>query len=228
MRVLLIEDDATLGNALREFLQDQAYAVDWLQNGAQVQSALDGHTYDLLVLDLNLPDADGLDILQRIRAAGDSVPVLILTARDSLDDRVQGLDAGADDYVVKPFELPELAARVRALVRRRMGQSQSLLEAGLLSMDIVSREVRAGGERLGLSAREFSVLEMLMTRLGKVVTKRQIVNSLSAWDADFSENAVEVYVYRLRKRLEGCGVSIQTVRGFGYVLESCASDSGAE
>src|SRR5690606_16394684 len=131
---------------------------------------------------------------------------------------VAGLDAGADDYVTKPFELAELAARVRAFGRRRAGQAQSLIEAGPLVFDSVNREVSANGERLALSVRELSVLEMLMARVGRVVTKRQIVNSLSAWDADFSENAVEVYVYRLRKRLDGTGASIQTVRGFGYLL----------
>jgi two-component system OmpR family response regulator len=132
---------------------------------------------------------------------------------------VAGLDAGADDYVTKPFELAELAARVRAFGRRRSGQKQPLIEAGPLQFDTVGREMRVHGERLALSVRELSVLEMLMLRAGRVVTKRQIVNSLSAWDADFSENAVEVYVYRLRKRLEGTGASIQTVRGFGYLLD---------
>ena len=220
MRVLVIEDDTTLGHALREFLGDQGYAVDWLTDGDQVASALVGQSYDLLVLDLNLPGLSGLDLLRQLRAEGNQVPVLILTARDGLDDRVAGLDAGADDYVTKPFDLPELAARVRAFARRRSGQAQPMLEAGPLVFDTVGREIRANGERLALSVRELSVLEMLMARAGRVVTKRQIVNSLSAWDADFSENAVEVYVYRLRKRLEGVGVSIQTVRGFGYLLDT--------
>jgi len=133
---------------------------------------------------------------------------------------VAGLDAGADDYVTKPFELPELAARVRAQIRRRAGQVSPIMEVGALSFDTVGRELRVHGERVALSVRELSVLEMLMVRAGRVVTKRQIVNSLSAWDADFSENAVEVYVYRLRKRLESSGVNIQTVRGFGYLLEA--------
>jgi len=220
MRVLVIEDDTTLGHALQEFLNDQGYAVDWLTDGDQVASALAGQSYDLLVLDLNLPGLSGLEILRQLRAEGSQVPVLILTARDGLDDRVAGLDAGADDYVTKPFDLPELAARVRAFARRRSGQAQPMLEAGPLVFDTVGREIRANGERLALSVRELSVLEMLMARAGRVVTKRQIVNSLSAWDADFSENAVEVYVYRLRKRLEGVGVSIQTVRGFGYLLDT--------
>ncbi|MDQ8033865.1 DNA-binding response regulator [Bordetella genomosp. 1] len=219
MRVLVIEDDTTLGHALQEFLSDQGYAVDWLTEGDKVQGALAGQPYDLLLLDLNLPGLSGLEVLRQVRQENNQVPVLILTARDGLDDRVAGLDAGADDYVTKPFDLPELAARVRALGRRRSGQAQPLIEVGPLVFDTVGREVRANGHRLALSVRELSVLEMLMARVGRVVTKRQIVNSLSAWDADFSENAVEVYVYRLRKRLEGTGASIQTVRGFGYMLD---------
>lgn len=219
MRVLVIEDDTTLGHALQEFLVEQGYAVDWLADGDQVLGAVAGQSYDLLLLDLNLPGHSGLDILAKLRAEGEQVPVLILTARDGVEDRVAGLDAGADDYVTKPFDLTELAARVRAFGRRRTGQAQPFIEAGPLLFDTVGREVRVNGERLSLSVREISVLEMLMARAGRVVTKRQIVNSLSAWDADFSENAVEVYVYRLRKRLEGTGASIQTVRGFGYLLD---------
>jgi two-component system OmpR family response regulator len=219
MRVLVIEDDATLGHALQEFLGGQGYAVDWLKSGDRVEGALAGQIYDLLLLDLNLPGLSGLEVLQRLRDGGSQVPVLILTARDALDDRVAGLDAGADDYVTKPFELPELAARVRALARRRAGQAQTILECGPLSFDTVGRQIRVDGKRLALSVRELSVLEMLMARPGRVVTKQQIVNSLSAWDADFSENAVEVYVYRLRKRLDGTGAGIQTVRGFGYLLD---------
>ncbi len=219
MRVLVIEDDTILGHALQEFLGEQGYAVDWLKDGEQVLGAIGGQTYDLLLLDLNLPGVSGLDVLRQIRDKGNQEPVLVLTARDALEDRVAGLDAGADDYVTKPFELPELAARVRAFARRRAGQAQTTLDAGNLVFDTVGREVRSNGERLSLSVRELSVLEMLMVRLGRVVTKRQIVNSLSAWDADFSENAVEVYIYRLRKRLEGHGVAIQTVRGFGYLLD---------
>ncbi len=219
MRLLVIEDDATLGHALQEFLIEQGYAVDWLQNGEHVHGAVAGQSYDLLLLDLNLPGESGLDVLRGLRASNRQVPVLILTARDGVEDRVAGLDAGADDYVTKPFELSELAARVRAFGRRRAGQAQPYIETGPLQFDTVGREVRVHGERLSLSVRELSVLEMLMARAGRVVTKRQIVNSLSAWDADFSENAVEVYVYRLRKRLEGTGAGIQTVRGFGYLLD---------
>lgn len=219
MRVLVIEDDTTLGHALQEFLGDQGYAVDWLKEGDRVEGAVAGQAYDLLLLDLNLPGMGGLEVLQRLRANGYQGQVLILTARDGLQDRVAGLDSGADDYVTKPFDLAELAARVRALARRSHGQAQTVLECGPLAFDTVGRQIRVDGKRLALSVRELSVLEMLMARSGRVVTKQQIVNSLSAWDADFSENAVEVYIYRLRKRLDGSGASIQTVRGFGYLLD---------
>jgi DNA-binding response OmpR family regulator len=219
MRVLVIEDDATLGRALQEFLTDQGHVADWLADGERGLSALANHFYDLVVLDLNLPGVDGLHVLQTIREQGKMVPVLILTARDGLQDRVAGLDAGADDYLTKPFELMEFAARLRALGRRHAGVSRAVIEYGCLSFDTAHRELRADGHRLALSVRELSVLEMLMVRAGKVVTKQQIVQGLSALDADFSENAVEVYIYRLRKRLEGRGAQIQTVRGFGYLLE---------
>ncbi len=219
MRVLVIEDDATLGRALQEFLTDQGHVTDWLADGERGLSALSSHFYDLLVLDLNLPGVDGLHVLKTIRDQGKNFPVLILTARDGLQDRIAGLDAGADDYLTKPFELMEFAARLRALTRRHAGITSSVLEFGCLALDTAHRELRAAGQRLALSVRELSVLEMLMYRAGKVVTKQQIVQGLSALDADFSENAVEVYIYRLRKRLEGHGAQIQTVRGFGYLLE---------
>ncbi|MCQ9616127.1 response regulator transcription factor [Paenalcaligenes niemegkensis] len=225
MRLLVIEDDSNLGPALQEFLANQGYAVDLLQHGGGVTAAIESVNYDLVLLDLNLPEIGGLEVLKGLRRAGHQVPVLILTARDELEDRVAGLDAGADDYVTKPFELAELAARVRAFARRRAGQAQPSLEVGPLVFDTVGREVRVNGQRISLSVRELSVLEMLMARAGKVVTKQQIVSSLSANDADFSENAVEVYVYRLRKRLEGTVVAIQTVRGFGYLLDIDAAQS---
>lgn len=219
MRVLVIEDDATLGRALQEFLAGQGYAVDWLANGQRGLLAINHYSYDLLVLDLNLPDMDGLDVLRQLRDFGHRVPVMLLTARDALADRVAGLDAGADDYLSKPFELDELAARVRAFARRHLSMVLPVIEFGNITFDTVHREVRVDGELLAISVRELSVLEMLLSRAGKIVTKQQITQTLSAIDADFSENAVEVYVYRLRKRLEDTQVSIKTVRGFGYMLE---------
>ena len=219
MRLLLIEDDATLGRALQEFLTSQGYAVDWLADGKRGLQAIENYAYDLLVLDLNLPDIDGLDVLRQLRAEKNSLPVLVLTARDALTDRVEGLDAGADDYLSKPFELDELAARVRAFARRHLSLSVTVVEFGHIQFDTVHREVRVGGQVLTVSVRELSVLEMLLSRAGKIVTKQQITQTLSAIDADFSDNAVEVYIYRLRKRLEGAQVNIKTVRGFGYMLE---------
>jgi two-component system OmpR family response regulator len=219
MRVLLIEDDPTLGRALQEFLTGQGYAVDWLAEGQRALLAIKNYTYDLVVLDLNLPDMDGLEVLRTFRQQGSQIPVLVLTARDALADRVAGLDAGADDYLSKPFELDELAARVRAFARRHLGTVIPVIEFGSISFDTVHRELRLAGELLTVSVREMSVLEILLSRASKVVTKQQITQALSAMDADFSENAVEVYVYRLRKRLEGRGVAIKTVRGFGYMLE---------
>jgi len=219
MRILLVEDDTTLGYALREFLCDAGYAVHWLARGTPAQAALAAHPYDLVLLDLNLPDISGLDILRALRAGGQGMPVLILTARDSIEERVAGLDAGADDYMVKPFSLQELAARVRVFRRRSEGHPSPQLTVGPLQMDTVNRELCLHGERLALSVRELSVLEMLMTRAGHVVTKQQIATSLSAHDTDFSTNAVEVYIYRLRKHFEGTEVGIQTVRGFGYLLD---------
>jgi len=219
MRVLLIEDDATLGRALQEFLTAQGYAVDWLADGQRALLAIKNYTYDLLVLDLNLPDMDGLDVLRTIRAEGRPIPVLLLTARDALTDRVEGLDAGADDYLSKPFELDELAARLRAFARRQLSMVSPVMEFGAIQLDTVHREVRIDGQLLVISVRELSVLEILLSRAGKIVTKQQITQALSAMDADFSDNAVEVYIYRLRKRLEQTEVFIKTVRGFGYMLE---------
>jgi two-component system, OmpR family, response regulator len=219
MRVLLIEDDATLGRALQEFLTNQGYAVDWLADGQRALLAIKNYNYDLLVLDLNLPDMDGLDVLRAIRAEGKPIGVLVLTARDALTDRVEGLDAGADDYLSKPFELDELAARIRAFARRQLSMMSPVIEFGTVQLDTVHREVRIEGQLLALSVRELSVLEILLSRAGKIVTKQQITHALSAMDADFSDNAVEVYIYRLRKRLERSEVSIKTMRGFGYMLE---------
>lgn len=220
MRILLVEDDPMLGAALREFLLEQGYIIEWVTRGQEAIERATTQAFDLLVLDLNLPDMMGLEVLSFIRDQNIDSNVLILTARDGVDERVAGLDAGADDYMTKPFELAELAARLRVFARRRAGQSSAIIDVGALQLDMNAREVRANGQRLSLSVREFSVLEILMMRVGKVVTKKQIVNSLSEVDADFSENAVEVYVYRLRKRIEGMGVNIQTMRGFGYMLEA--------
>ncbi|AIL32546.1 response regulator transcription factor [Basilea psittacipulmonis] len=219
MQILLVEDDNMLGMALKDFLLEQGYQTQWVVSGQQAIDAINQKPVDLLVLDLNLPDMSGLDVLKYVRSKNIDSNVLILTARDGIQDRVAGLDAGADDYVTKPFELEELAARLRVFARRRSGHSAHLIELGQLVFDMRTREVTVHGNRLNLSVRELSVLEILMKKVGKVVTKKQILHSLSEVDTDFTENAVEVYIYRLRKRIEGLGVNIQTMRGFGYMLE---------
>jgi DNA-binding response OmpR family regulator len=219
LRVLVIEDDPALGHGLERFLRDAGFSVDRVSDGVQAVEALLAQNYDLALLDLGLPRMGGLQVLSTIRAKKRMLPVLILTARDTLDDRVTGLNLGADDYLAKPFELPELEARVRALLRRSKGQAAASIEVGELRLNTVSREVHCKGRLLHLSAREYAVLEKLINRAGRVVSKAQIADSLSEWDADFSESSVEVYIHRLRKRLDGTGVEIKTLRGFGYLLE---------
>ena len=222
MRVLVAEDDPALAHGLERFLRDIGFVVDRVGDGRRAVEALLAQDYDLALLDLGLPGMDGLDVLKAIRAQHRGVPVLVLTARDTLEDRVAGLNLGADDYLAKPFELPELEARVGALLRRSRGQSAPRVEVNGLALDSVAREVTLDGVALHLSAREYAVLEVLIARAGRVVSKEQIVNSLSDWDADFSAASVEVYIHRIRKRLESSAVQIKTLRGFGYLLEKSA------
>jgi two-component system OmpR family response regulator len=219
MRLLVVEDDAALGRGLEQFLRERGFSVDRVADGQQAVEALLAHEYDIALLDLGLPRLDGFEVLKTIRGRGKSLPVLILTARDALDDRVAGLNLGADDYLAKPFELAELEARIRALLRRSKGRASANIEVGRLTLDSVAREVRCDNEVIRLSAREYAVLELLMSRAGRVVSKSQIVNSLSEWDAEFSEASVEVYVHRVRKKLEKTEIEIKTLRGFGYLLE---------
>ncbi len=220
MRILLVEDDRALGLGVRHALEREGWRVDLLADGASAltQGALGQH--DLAILDLGLPGRDGLEVLRHWRGRGVAMPVLLLTARDELADRVAGLDAGADDYLVKPFDLPELLARLRALKRRAAGRTGETLALGELALDLAHRELRFRGERVALSPREMALTELLIAKAGRVVAKDQIVSLLSSWEADFSENSVEVYVHRLRKRFAAMGVVIKTVRGFGYVMES--------
>lgn len=222
MRLLLVEDDVFLGSSLSEFLGREGYEVDWAQCGSEALNLVYQKRYPLMILDLNLPDMSGLDVLRKIRQDKMQMFVMSLTARDSLIDRVEGLDAGADDYLTKPFELQELAARLRALSRRAEGQSSDVLSVGDLSLDLDNREVLLKGAHLSLSMREYALLERLMARAGHVVTKQQMVQTLSASEDEVSDNAIEVYVYRLRKRLEGVNVEIHTIRGFGYLLDVIA------
>ena len=206
-------------------LEREGWRVDVLADGEQALAEGLSGQHDLAVLDLGLPRRGGLEVLRHWRANGARLPVLLLTARDELADRVQGLDAGADDYLVKPFDLPELLARLRALQRRAAGRLGETLTLGELALDLQGRELRHRGERVALSPRELALTELLMGKAGRVVTKDSIVARLSSWEADFSENSVEVYIHRLRKRFAELGVVIKTVRGFGYVME--AAESGA-
>jgi len=219
MRILVAEDDAILADGVTRTLRQSGYAVDWVKNGAEADSALDTDNFDLLILDIGLPKVSGLDVLKRLRARDSRLPVLILTALDGVHDRVRGLDAGADDYLAKPFDLSELEARVRALVRRGMAGGPTLLRHGPLTYDQVGRVARLGGEALDLSAREVSLLEIFLQRAGRLVSKDQLVSHLCEWGEEVSANAIEVYVHRLRKKLEPGGVRIVTVRGLGYSLE---------
>lgn len=218
MRILLVEDDKLLADALSRALVQSAYAVDAVGTGEQADAALVGQTYDLVILDIGLPGLNGLEVLARLRNRRATVPVLILTALDTLADRVRGLDGGADDYLSKPFDLPELEARVRALLRRGT-QSPLVLQHGRLRLDTVGRRVFHDGQPVDLSARELAVLELLLMREGRVVSKEHMVNHLYGWGDEVNANAIEVYVYRIRKKLEPLGCEIRTVRGMGYLME---------
>lgn len=219
MKILLVEDDEALADGLTHSLRDCGFYIDLAMTGAYADSALRTQTYDLLILDLGLPDADGRDILRELRARKSALPVLILTARDGIEDRVAGLELGADDYLGKPFELRELEARVRALLRRSHGGYGHAIEVGPLVLNTLEREIRADGEPMLLPAREYEVLEALMLQAGRVVGKDRIAQRLATRLEELADNAIEVYVHRLRKRLEPLEVRIRTVRGLGYLLE---------
>ena len=227
MRVLLVEDDRALSLGIRHALESEGWSVDWLDDGEQAVSVGLQGEHDMAVLDLGLPRKSGMDVLRAWRAGGARLPVLLLTARDQLADRVAGLDAGADDYLIKPFDLPELLARLRALRRRAAGRLEEKLTLGALELDTAGRELRWSGQRVALSPRELALTELLLQKSGRVVTKESIVARLSSWEADFSENSVEVYIHRLRKRFAELGVVIKTVRGFGYVMEVADTDAGS-
>lgn len=219
MRILLAEDDSVIADGVARALRRSGYAVDHVANGADADAALASQAYDLLILDLGLPRLPGIEVLKRVRARKCAVPVLILTAQDGVEDRVRGLDAGADDYLTKPFALPELEARVRALTRRGTGQPRCI-ELGQLSYDQADRVVKINGQMVDFSAREIGLLEVLILRAGRLVSKDQLVDHLCGWGEEVSSNAIEVYVHRLRKKLEDSGVRIVTVRGLGYCLET--------
>ena len=216
MRLLLVEDDAMIGEAVLQVLRAEHYAVDWVRDGLNADGALQSEQYDLVLLDLGLPKRDGLDVLRALRSRRVHVPVLIATARDAVGDRIAGLDAGADDYVVKPFDIDELLARIRALLRRSAGRGEPVLAHKGVSLNPATREATVQGKPVLLSAREWAVLEALIARPGAVLSRAQLEEKLFSWKDDVSSNAVEVYVHGLRKKLGND--FIQNVRGLGYVV----------
>jgi len=226
MRVLLVEDDAALARGIVSSLRLSGYAVDHETDGADVVLLLKQEQFALIVLDLGLPDRPGFDVLREIRRAGDVTPVLILTARSSIADRVRGLDLGADDYLIKPFDPAELEARVRALVRRGSGQPDPIVSCADLQYDRSSKIATLRGEVLPLRKRELAILESLITRAGKVVSKERLIAEVFGFDDDTSPNAVEVYIGRLRRHFGPSGPRIVTMRGLGYLMEPVASESG--
>ena len=224
MRILLAEDDTLLGDGLRAGLRQAGFQVDWVRDGLAAERELRAQAYAAAVLDLGLPGMDGMDVLASVRRAGVTLPVLVLTARDAVPDRIRGLDTGADDYVVKPVDLDELAARLRALVRRAAGQPQELLQAGGLQLDPAARTVQRDGEPVLLSTREFDLLQALMLNVGRVLSREQLEQHLYSWGREVESNAVEVHIHHLRKKLGAdC---IQTVRGVGYLLPRPAATTG--
>jgi len=217
MRILLAEDDPLLGDGLRAGLRQLGFLVDWVRDGVAAERELRTHPYAAAVLDLGLPLKDGMAVLQDIRRAGISLPVLVLTARDALPDRIRGLDVGADDYVVKPVDLNELGARLRALVRRSHGQPQECLSAQDIVLDPAARSVLRSGSPITLSAREFDLLHTLMLNAGRVLSREQLEQHLYSWGQGVDSNAIEVHIHHLRRKIGG--TLIQTVRGVGYMLQ---------
>ncbi len=226
MRILLVEDDQPIAEGLRHALRREGYSVDVAADGLVAREAMrqDAVPYEVIILDLGLPRLDGLSLLREWRARRIATPVIILTARDEAVDRIQGLDSGADDYVTKPFDVNELLARIRAVARRSLGGAVNELALGRLRMDRTARRVFAGDEEMGLSPREYNLLELLLTRAGKVVSQPQIQEHLSDWDSDLSDSAIDLYMHRLRKRLEGTGAQLRTIRGFGVMLQAGSAD----
>ena len=219
MRVLVVEDTKSLAEAISKALRGWDYAVDMVGNGEDAEAAALAFPYDAIVLDLNLPGIDGLEVLARLRERESDIPVLILTARDTLDERINGLDFGADDYLTKPFEITELEARLRAIIRRSHGRKHAVLRAGRISFHTVHRAVEIDDRAVNLPRRELLLLEALLYRTGKIVSKDQLAESMTEFDSELSSSAIELYISRLRKRPVPAGLAIRAVRGLGYVLE---------
>jgi two-component system OmpR family response regulator/two-component system response regulator QseB len=216
MRILVVEDDALLGDAIQAGLKQSGYAVDWLRDGIAADQALSTEPYAALVLDWGLPRLSGIEVLRRLRDRKAAIPVIILTARDTVNDRIEGLDSGADDYLIKPFDMGELVARLRALVRRASGSATPSLKAGEVELDPAGHEVTYQGKPVDLSAKEFAVLHALMLSQGKVLSRVQLEEKLYAWGEEVESNAVEVYIHHLRRKLSP--MLIETIRGVGYLI----------
>ncbi|CAM8671610.1 OmpR Response regulators consisting of a CheY-like receiver domain and a winged-helix DNA-binding domain [Comamonadaceae bacterium] len=228
MRLLLVEDDVMVASGIKLGLSDAGYAVDWVGSAERALEVTSTESFDAAVVDIGLPNMDGLSLTQAMRKSGQTMPVLILTARDALQDRVQGLDMGADDYMVKPFELPELLARLRALLRRSQAATSSVLSFGPLELDTAQRVacIRVDGAAaiaLELGPREWTVMEYLLLQAPKPANKDKLLQALTGWDKEITPNAVEVYISRLRGKLEPHGVALRSIRGFGYRLELAAA-----
>ncbi len=219
VRILLVEDNKALSEGLGALLRGSGYAVDIVEDGASAHAAAAAENFDLVILDLNLPEMDGLDVLRAMRARHNQAAVLILTARGTPEERVRGLDLGADDYMIKPFDISEFEARVRVLLRRQAGLRHALVHFGAVTLDLNTRTFSSAGQSIDIPARELGLLELLFVRGGKVVAKEAIVQSLSGFDHDLSSNAIEQYVSRLRKRLAPYGLTVRTARGLGYYLD---------
>ena len=218
MRLLLVEDDPMIGASVQRGLKQEGYSVDWVRDGTTAELTLADGVYELLLLDLGLPRKSGLELLTSLRSKGFSIPILVITARDSVEDRVKGLDTGADDYLVKPFSLDELSARVRALLRRQSGRTSPMIEIGALSLDPVTHTVTQKGMPITLSRREFSLLHALMKQPGIPLSRAQIEESLYGWGEEIESNAVEVYIHSLRRKLGSD--SIRNIRGVGYMVSA--------
>lgn len=216
MRVLLVEDDRMIAQGLQTALRQDSYTVDWVADGGAAAAALHAGRFDLVLLDLGLPARDGLEVLRELRRRGDATPVIIVTARDDIQDRVAGLDAGADDYIVKPFDLDEIAARMRSVLRRAGGRGDPVIRVGTISLDPVTHSVERQGEPIQLSAHEYAVLEALLQRPGAVLSRAQLEDRLYGWDSAVESNAIEVYVHSLRRKLGSD--AIRTLRGVGYFV----------
>ena len=218
MRLLLVEDDPLLGDGLQAGLRQSGYTVDWLKDAASAEAALSSENYEIMVLDLGLPDRSGLSVLKGLRQRGDELPVLILTARDSIEDRVLGLDSGADDYLLKPCDLDELAARLRALLRRHGGRADNTIRHGEIALDPAAHTVSVAGKAIDIAPREYTVLQLLMENRGRVMSRSRLEEGLYSWDGEVESNAIEVYIHHLRKKF-GSDL-IRTIRGVGYIIDT--------